>query len=321
MTWSFSDSRIFRNCQRQWFYKEHVASDNPRHALGFEAFLLSKLQSVAAWRGNIVDDTIEKDIVPILRRGRTPDPDRVLENARKRFDTQLDFARQHRLRERGMTPTKAGDAFAAFYAIEYHQELPDADIVRAWNEVVTALTNLLSMGWLLGTLRIAEALIPQRTLAFTIGETTVRAVPDLVAFFSNQPPLIVDWKVHFFGTTDYRLQLLCYALALTQCTPHKDFPESLADYDATDVRLVEAQLLTGQLREYSVSDSDVDEVELYIFQSATEMMMAIDGDGNRQTNPYDLPPTEYPENCQRCAYRSLCWKESSPWDTRQMSLL
>lgn len=319
--WSFSNSRIFRNCQRQWFYKVHMAKDNPKDTSGWEVFLLSKLQSISAWRGGIVDDTIEFDIVPVLKRARSPNLERVLESARKRFDMQLAFARQHRLRERGLIPSKAGDEFAAFYAMEYHQPLTDAHIAQAWEDVEKALTNLLSMGWLLGTLSSAKRLCPQRTLTFGIGDTTVRAVPDLIAFFDGQPPLIVDWKVHYFGTAEYRLQLLCYALALTRCSPHRDFPESLSDYDATDIRLVEAQLLTGQLRTYGVSEPDVAEVELYIFQSANEMMMALGDDGAGRAGPFDFPPTEFPEICQRCAYRGLCWKGSSPWESKQMSFL
>jgi hypothetical protein len=50
--WSISDSKTFRRCQRQWFYKSIAgnakAADPVRHRL----YLLSKLQSISAWRGD-----------------------------------------------------------------------------------------------------------------------------------------------------------------------------------------------------------------------------------------------------------------------------
>src|SRR5574341_411781 len=162
MMWSFSESRIFRNCQRQWFYKKHFANDNPKNTAGWEAYLLSKLQTVAAWRGAIVDNSIKIDIVPALNKGWKLNTSRILENAKKRFDTQLDFARRHRLREPGLVPSRVSDEFAAFYAIEYGQQLTDEEISQAWHDVETALRNLLSMEDLLATLRSSNYLVPQQ---------------------------------------------------------------------------------------------------------------------------------------------------------------
>jgi hypothetical protein len=45
--------------------------------------------------------------------------DDLLRKARTSFVLQADFARRHRIREPGMSPAKAGAAFAAWHAIEY----------------------------------------------------------------------------------------------------------------------------------------------------------------------------------------------------------
>ena len=70
MIWSFSASRAFDRCQRSWFYDtifgNGVAKDEGRH----EIYLLSKLQTISAWRGSIVDKAIETSLVPALRAGR-----------------------------------------------------------------------------------------------------------------------------------------------------------------------------------------------------------------------------------------------------------
>jgi hypothetical protein len=59
MIWSFSKSRIFRKCQRQWFYKGCRASARPNDPVRRAADLLSKLQILSAWRGQIVGITIK----------------------------------------------------------------------------------------------------------------------------------------------------------------------------------------------------------------------------------------------------------------------
>ena len=63
------------------------------------------------------------------------------------------------------------------------------------DEIEQALTNLFAMTGLLADLRKAEFLMAQRALQFKHGEVTVKAVPDLVAFYRDAPPLIVDWSM------------------------------------------------------------------------------------------------------------------------------
>jgi hypothetical protein len=68
MRWSYSASRNFRQCQRQWYFKNIVASARAKEPLRRRAYLLSKLQSVSAWRGKIVDDVISKTLIPRINR-------------------------------------------------------------------------------------------------------------------------------------------------------------------------------------------------------------------------------------------------------------
>jgi hypothetical protein len=211
--WSFSNSRAFERCQRNWFYDNiygnGVAKDKNRH----EIYLLSKLQTINAWRGSIVDKAVETSLVPALRSGQSGSPRECIARARQLFDAQRAFALRHGLRDDGLKPSKAGDEFAAFLAVERGEEISDEEFTTAWGEIEQALSNLFGMTELLNDLRQAELLMTQRALQFKQGDVTVKAVPDLVAFYRSRPPLIVDWKVHFFGARDYWLQLVTYALA------------------------------------------------------------------------------------------------------------
>lgn len=327
MKFSFSLNRIFRTCQRRWYYTARVAHFKAKDPLRHEAYLLSKLQSVAAWRGSIVDYVIERRVVPALKNGWSLNLAHILTFARVVFDKQLAFARAHRLREPGMSESKDKESFAAFYSVEYGEGVSDEELEKAWREVVLALTNLLEMRDLLAALGAASHLVAQRTLKFPFVGVNVIAVPDLIAFFDNGPPLIVDWKVHAFALSDYRLQLTTYAVALTRCRPHKDFPESLSAYGPTDVRLIEAQLLTDRQREYTLSDIDINEFDNFVAESAAEMVLACGDDPKGSLKPFDFPVTSYPEACQRCPFRKPCWEDSEVQEVtvcqglKQMSFL
>lgn len=310
MIWSFFHSRVFKRCQRHWYFKTYVANANAKKdPLRREAYILSKLQTVSAWRGQIVDQVITRTIIPALNAKRELTLAAITTNANKIFTTQLAFARRHGVRDPEFSQSKVGEAFAAFYAVEYGKTVAEGEIERAWAEIKGALANLFEMHELLATLKASTYVIAQRTLTFTHLGVTVRAVPDVIAFYADQPPLIVDWKVHTFGLQEYRLQLALYAIALTRCTPHRDFPEPLARLAPTDIRLTEAQLLTKKLRAYALSEMDIDEVEAYIAESATQMLLATGGAPNGQLRPVDFPATDFPEVCEQCPYRSLCWEK------------
>lgn len=331
MNWSFSASKQFFRCQRQWYFKNCFASHRARREpLRREAFLLSKLDSVFAWRGKVVDKVIAKHVVASLHFDRTPSKKHVLQQARDLFERQLTFAKTNRLREPGTTVSKAGDDFAALRDIEYEGEVSEDLIARAWDDIETALLNLFAMEGLMERLCAASALIPQRPLSFAVAglsskPTTVKAVPDLIAFFDDGSPLVVDWKVHFYGRVDYRLQLTCYALALTRCKPHRDFPESLSGYDPTDIGLLEVQLLTNHQRSYTLTESDIHELEAYVAETAMLMELAVSTFSGRTVSPFDLPVTHYPETCNSCSFRKICWESSiwendQPHELKQMSL-
>lgn len=308
LRWSFSQSRTFSRCPRQWFFATQLAKWNRRDPLAREAFLLSKLQSVSAWRGSLVDSVICDEIIPLLRTGAIVSRQRVLTVARKRFETQLEFARNKRWREAGMTAQSAGNSYAALYALEYGEDI-EGELEAAWIDVDQALTHFLEMSELLRTLRKASQLIPQRTLLFRHSGVNVMARPDLIAAFRTGPPIIIDWKVHTFGAKDYRLQLALYAIALNRCRPHRDFPIDFRSHSPQQIKLFEAQLLTKKLRPYCLTEQDIHDAENHISVAATQMWLAIRSASDEGITYKDMQVTIFPDTCQRCPFRSICWKE------------
>ena len=167
-----------------------------RDPLRREAFLLSRLQGVQAWRGNLVDYVIERGIVPALKNGWSLNANNILMFAKNLFDRQAAFALAHRLREPNLNGSIDDHSFAAFYKVEYGEGVSAAELGGAWREVELAIRNLLSMLDLLSILGSATHLVTQRTLYYPLDDVGIFAKPDLIAFFQDGPPLIVDWKVH-----------------------------------------------------------------------------------------------------------------------------
>ena len=308
MIWSFSDSRTFAKCQRRWYYDSVLAHWTRGNPVRWEAYLLSKLQSVSAWRGQIVDAAISSTVVPAFNRRIAPSLQNCLDRARQMFDAQRAFALQHRLREPDMVPAQHKESFAAFLAVEHGETVSEDELNRAWLEIEQALQNLFAMEALFKQLESANLCVPQRALTFKHDGVSVKAVPDLIAFYQDARPLIVDWKVHAFGTKDYWLQLVTYALALTRCKVHRDFAQLFQGCDPTEIRLAEVQLLTNRVREHMLDAEDVGEVEDIIAKSASQMILARDGRELDRLKPADFPVTAWPENCLSCPFRKPCWE-------------
>lgn len=313
MKWSKSSAQCLRRCQRQWFYRHVLASATAKDPARHEAYLLGKLQSVPQWRGRIVDDTISATVVRALRHGRRTTLSYALEFAMRRFDAQLETARAHRLRECGYRPAAEDvkDSFAAFHVMEYEGHIPEQQIVQARQEVKDALVAVFTMVEVKDLIKRGRQYLDQRSLSFRLAGVSIQAIPDLIVFFEDRAPLILDWKVHAFGLFDAFQQLVLYAMALTRGKPHKDFPVSLAGIKAEDVELMEVQLLNRTVRRHHATGADVIALEEEVAESAYAMRRLVNGRKAQLIDVEELEGAYGPEACARCQYRKLCWQEAA----------
>ena len=310
MKWSKSAGQCFRRCQKQWFYRHCLANANAKDPLRREAYLLGKLQSIPQWRGSIVDATIGATVIRALRKGQSTTLGAAQRFAMRRFDAQLECAKAHRLREPGFRPAAARD-FAAFRSMEYEGHIPDEEIERARQEVNDALSAIFHMEEVKALIKAGDQLIDQRSLSFRIAGVSVQAIPDLIVLYSDRPPVILDWKVHGFGLFDAFQQLLLYAMALTRCKPHRDFPASLAEVSVEEIELLEVQLLSRVVRRHPVGEGDIDRLEHDIATSAYSMRRLLNGQKPVEIDAHELEGAYGPEACARCQYQKMCWKEAA----------
>jgi PD-(D/E)XK nuclease superfamily len=307
MTWSFSKGRIFKQCPRKWFFSTIYADARSTDPLRHEAYLLSKLQSLYAWRGQIVDAALGNLVVADLNANRSPTLSDALKYARRLFEMQKDFGLKHRIRDPGISITDVGPSFAAFSKIEEGESISPEDFARAWNDIETAIRNVWKLNELRERVRAGTYRVAQRTLQFQHCGANVRAVPDLIVFFSNRSPVIVDWKVHTFGTRDYADQLATYSLALTRTAPHNDFPMLAARCRPHEIELIEAQLLLGSARVHTLNEDDIHRTEERIAEGIVTLQLAYDGKPSSELQPEDFPTARNPNTCQRCPFRKICW--------------
>ena len=323
MRWSFSQYLTFRECPRKWYFTYKVANIlSTKEPIKKEAFYLSKLQSIEAWRGNLVDKVISERVIPSVRQNSIISLDQALFEAKERFNNELLFAKEKRWRNVGVKTSD--ENYTALRGLEEPntQELLD----QAWVDIENAIVNFYDMNEVWDLLKSATHLKPQERLGFKLFDIYVTCKPDLILLFSNEEPLLIDWKVHKYGVKDYRRQLALYALALTKSKLPKDFPMELAGVLPTDVRLREVQLLTKNVHPYDLSDFEITEIKNQIGTSAREMKLVL-ADKDEDFSYLDVPVTEYAERCKRCPFQDICW-ENSKWEqeiicreSKQMSFL
>ncbi len=315
MEWSVTKSKIFSICQRKWYYSEIFADPKSSNPLKREAYLLKQLQSVYAWRGSLVDSVISKLIIPKVQKGVLPSIDEVLDYTTKLIEKQLLFAKAKKYRLPSISKAKVGDAYCAFYELEYNGGLCETELDKAKNEIILSLKNLLNSSFFEKILRANPVtILAQRRLSFKFWDEDVKitCTPDMIVFFEKKPPMIVDWKVHFTANTDAWLQLGVYAVALLRVKPHKDFPKNFQRTikDPSDIRLVEYQLLRDYKREYSISTEDVLDIEDYIFSSFSQMKRLVNGQKQNLVDINQFQTARSPEICSRCQFKKLCWKKT-----------
>lgn len=310
MKWSYSAGRTFQACQRQWYYKNifgigQAKKDPERRRM----YLLGKQDSIAAWRGRIVDELItDKVVTPFNEGDDIPDLKTMIGYAEERFQQQLAFARSNIEVTPELDVKAAGQAFALIREVA---SLSTDDIEHAWLEIKQALRTFYRSDEAKAIIKSADYLVSQKALQFQLLDgVTVVGFPDLIAFRDEHPPTIVDWKVHAQGTHDAWIQLAIYAICLERCKPHFDWERYFDDVERSreNVRLVEVQLLTDVVREHALDAEHFERAEEFMQTSAYEMACLIDGRKSTDLALEEFDVARFPEACDSCSYKSHCWE-------------
>ncbi len=308
---SVTGYKQFVQCERLWFYKNIVADSRVKNDLfRREVTLLSKLQTVQAWRGTIVDNILSKYLVLAINNKYPVKKDYFIEQALTMFDVQLEYAVSKNYRKPDAVLTNNPE-FNAFFECEFGEGVSDREISQAKDDIITALTNILDDKDFIDYLKTAKYVISQRPLIYNFDRFSVKAIPDFIAFFDDGPPHIFDWKVHTYGTASYDEQLIAYAVALYKVStikPHADFPTNISKWKIQDYKLTEYQLLHKDRikRDYDVTDDKIEAFGENMSSAIIRMHMAGANKKYSQLSAEDFSTTEYIEHCQRCPFQKIC---------------
>ena len=273
-----------------------------------EVTTLSRLKTLDAWRGDIVDEVISIVVINKIKNNKGLDIDNILWVADRRFNDQYTFAKNKRYREEGIAPSNCPE-FAALLDIENDRPIEEGELKRVREDIHQSLRNFLENESLIDYLRSGSHWVAQRDLQYPVNRFKARGKPDLIVFFDNEPPHIFDWKVHSFATKTYQDQLLAYALALYKTNlnkPHIDFPSNLSDYELSDYKLTEYQLLINEVRDYSIVEEDVIATENEIASGLLSMYRIGAHKKYNECSDEDFPTALNPSSCERCSFKQIC---------------
>lgn len=308
--WSITGYKQFKRCQRQWYYKNIVADARVKNdPFRKEVTILSKLQTLEAWRGKIVDDIISGLLVNAINNKTPIKKEFFLSEAMSSFDRQYEYAIFQKYRQ---PEAKLSDKdFAAFLNYEFGDQIIEQEAENARNDVNEALSNLLDNTEFIEYLKSAKFLASQKSLKYYYDRFSINAIPDLIAFFDNKPPHIFDWKVHTYGTNSYDDQLISYAVALykvSRTKPHIYFPQNTSEYSIYDYKISEYQLLHKDRikRDYEITEEGLEDFSNMVSGSIIEMYMSGSNKKYADSDPENFSTTHYIENCRSCPFKKIC---------------
>lgn len=297
--WSHSLDVMVRTCARRAFLRSRFASStarkgSPRH----RAFLLAQGLELPAWHGRLVHAAIDEWVIPALKKRTWPDFEWVQEQAVALVDRQAEFSRIGRYLEVSKNSDKLN--YCVLRADLLGEGLSGEQLEETKRAVIAALEVLEDNHIdLLGRVRHARWVESEKEIRFHLDEEIfVEAIPDLIFYDAEKRGVIVDWKLWDDTGGTAREQLFAYAFAACRCGWWLELrPQNM--------ELIEANLISGELARYEVTEDDFDDVDDRIF-TGTEQLIPIFEKPAGDSSPAEFAPAEGPGACQHCSVLEVC---------------
>lgn len=297
-SWSFSRHQTLVGCPRRYYYNyygSHNGWESTASAEAALAYRLKKLTNLYLVLGDALHKSAHQMVERVMEGRTLPDADVIEEEIRRhlrrvwkssRDDGDLFVRRPNRV-----------DMLQEFY---YQMEVSDATLARI-NERITQVSRALVASTIWeelsrggGTLVSAEQFD-----TFTIDETPVFAVPDLLYRTADGTWRIVDWKTGE-EVEDNRDQVALYALYVHN--KHSVPAEKI------EARLEYLSLQT--FTEMRFTQDDLTDVESRARENIETMReLLIDAAENIPKSKENFTLTEERGLCPWCNFYELCQKE------------
>jgi len=180
-----------------------------------------------------------------------------------------------------------------------------------------SLKNLLQSDLMKILLDKDTSLFAQKILNYRFNNVNIISRPDLIVYFKNDPPMIIDWKVYLYRNNDARMQLGTYAIALTECVSFDPFQKPIED--PTKIKLIEYQLLKNFQKYYLLTYSDISDITNYIQSSSNDMIKLKNNNRYHEIVIDQFKTVNNPELCKYCSFKTLCYNKKVKYQVSLMN--
>ena len=308
LTWSVSRARLFRSCQRAYYYAYYGAwggwsTDAPTEAQLL--YRLKQMKTFALWGGSIVHEVIRD----ALTRCAMEQKPVVLEDLQMQARAMLRKGWvESRDRAWMQDPKRATNLLEHYYG--EGREIPREQTDALKESIYSALDNFVRCDTLAEVLRLpyncwaeidklesfigGELPADDRAPAFPL---KVWCAIDL-GYFDQQGTLhIIDWKTGAEHKEELRLQLACYALYAM-----KKYQLPLEKISLNGVILNDG----GRLSPYAISQENLVAATDQMLKSACAMRGKLQDIAANTANEEDFEFTQNHAFCTNCPYRQVC---------------
>ena len=300
--WSISAHNCFQICQRKYFFNYIMAHHNAKDLNRREAYLAKQLSSLDAWKGKLVHLALEKYFIPSLEQGNLISIAELEQQTFNIAQQQLEFSRQRKYQQKGITKSKAGEKYLALKIHENEAKLSINSIENVFAEIKICYQHLYKYQAFIDFLidRVTWYMTELR-LSFKLDRVTIVGQPDLLVGYGDRQIEIIDWKTGKNKSSDYSNQLYLYGLTVINS-------QRWSSYQLSDLLLVEASLYQNKFNQLSLDKAKKIELENFVRNSINNIK-AVTGD--RKYNLNDLKNYQYAENSRSCEYcncnfKSIC---------------
>lgn len=303
--WSFSTDKLFRRCQRQFYFREIAAHHSEKEPWRREAFVLKQLKTLELWRGSVIHEGIQHYVVPALRNGSALNWNLFTDQTIQRAKSQFAFSQQKRYRQPGIAKTRHED-FCALIPHETGVGVSEVEFNNVCAEIRSAFQRLASLPDLWVMIQGGKNCIAEKQLWIEFDDVKIMVQIDLLFERSLGHPTIIDWKSYELGgDTDARMQTTLYGWALWK----SGFFGDLAD--PKNIELLECQVQDGVLIKHECSVTVFEELEDHIYRSLNRIFSLCRSKKLTEARIQDFAFTDNPNNCEYCAFRQLCVEKAS----------
>lgn len=300
LKWSLSRHRMFRRCQRQYYFAHIAAWHNTNDPIRKEAFILKQVKEIPAFQGMVIHQGIKSFLVPPLQRHDCLQWDKIIEETIDLAQRQFIFSEARGYRIDGVTKGGTNGEYCALAEHERGERIPAETLDEVRHNIRRCFVNLSQMDELLEHMQRRRYYQTEFPIAVQFDGAIVQIVPDLVFSKGYGRPTVLDWKVEQDSTgSDHEFQVNLYAWVLCQ---NPKWGVQRPEH----IEMIEVQLLQGKAHRSTCTSEVFEEVENFVYQSLYEIQALC---GTHKYEEQVLADYQYANSsgtCNYCSFVTFC---------------